>query len=246
MWEWVSCHSNSCHTGSCGNDGTMVVTLVVWTGPSVHGAGDVEGGGGGSGHTVGHDGVLYVCIAASLGTVPDQCALKEAPTFPENADPEGAVAKMALQTSSLLALLNAQDLPGVSAKATKVWLGEGLGTVSKRTHDRMMKWEFIDLGELRTRTLAERGAVESDTERLVVLPGFELSQAKKKPIADILMWVQCFSRYTAAMAKKFPESTPGFTSHMLVVLKAHAEVVSYTFSMTAAMAPFRELLQPSR
>ena len=42
MWEWVSCHSNSCHTGSGGNDGTMVVTLVVWTGPSVHGAGDVE------------------------------------------------------------------------------------------------------------------------------------------------------------------------------------------------------------
>ena len=157
-------------------------------------------------------------------TVPDQGALKEAPTFPENADPEGAVAKMALQTSSLLALLNAQDLPGVSAKATKVRLGEGLGTVSKRTHDRMMKWEFIDLGELRTRTLAERRAVESDTERLVVLPGFEVSQAKKKPIADILTWVQCFSRYTAAMAKKFPESTPGFMSHMLVVLKAHAEV----------------------
>jgi len=31
-----------------------------------------------------------------------------------------------------------------------------------------------------------------------VLPGFELSQVKSKPIKDIVTWVHCFACYTAA------------------------------------------------
>ncbi len=62
-----------------------------------------------------------------------------------------------------------------------------------------------------------------DAERFV-LPGFEVKQARKKPITNILTWVQCFSKYTAAMAQMYPEVTPGFMSHMLVVLKAYSEV----------------------
>ena len=40
-----------------------------------------------------------------------------------------------------------------------------------------------------------------------------MSQTRKKPVANIVMWVQCFAKYTAAMAKHFPNCTPGFMSH---------------------------------
>ena len=123
-----------------------------------------------------------------------------------------------------MALSSTQELSSNPGKAAKVWLGEGLGTISKRTYERMMRWEFVDLGELRPRTVADRATAESETEKLVVLPGFEVTQARKRPINNIVTWVQCFGRYTAAMAKRYPECTPGFMSHMLAVLKAHGEV----------------------
>ena len=51
-----------------------------------------------------------------------------------------------------------------------------------------------------------------------------MTQAKKKPVNSIIVWTQCFARYTGAMAKEFPECTPDFMSHMLTVLKACGEV----------------------
>ena len=65
---------------------------------------------------------------------------------------------------------------------------------------------------------------EANTEKLVILPGFEVAQTRKRPVTSIITWVHCFSRYTAAMAKQFPECTPGFMSHLLTVLKAYREV----------------------
>ena len=72
------------------------------------------------------------------------------------------------------------------AKSSKIWLGEDLGSISKRTYDWMMKWEFIDMGELRLRTAVEKTMLEPDTQKVVVLPGFEVAQAKQKPITDII------------------------------------------------------------
>ena len=64
---------------------------------------------------------------------------------------------------------------------------------------------------------------ESDTQTLLAMPGFELPQPHKKTINNIITWVQCFSWYTAALVKHFPECTPGFMSHMFTVLKAYNE-----------------------
>ena len=71
------------------------------------------------------------------------------------------------------------------AKAAKVWLGEGLGSQSKWTYDKMLRWEFVDLGEFRPKPLMDKVEMEGDTEKLVVLPGFEVTQARKKPINNI-------------------------------------------------------------
>ena len=58
----------------------------------------------------------------------------------------------------------------------------------------------------------------------VVLPGFEVAQARKKPVVNIVTWMHCYARYTAVMAAAHPTSTPGFMAHMLTVLKAYTEV----------------------
>jgi hypothetical protein len=55
------------------------------------------------------------------------------------------------------------------------------------------------------------------------LPGFEVSQTKHKPIADIATWAYCFARYTAAMATKYPTCTVGFMAHQVTVLKVYME-----------------------
>ena len=51
-----------------------------------------------------------------------------------------------------------------------------------------------------------------------------MAQAKQKPITDIITWVHCYSRYTAAMVTKFPDCTPGLMSHLLTVLRAYSDV----------------------
>ena len=135
-----------------------------------------------------------------------------------------AVTRAAQRTSSLLALLNVQAAWDTPIKATRVWLGEGLGSVTKRAYDKMIKWEYLDLAELRPWTAYDMVVGDADSERLVVLPGLEVTQARKKPIYSILVWCQCFARYTAVMASKFQECALGFMSHQLTVLKAHAEV----------------------
>ena len=49
----------------------------------------------------------------------------------------------------------------------------------------MMKWEFTELGELGLRTAVEKTMLEPDTQKVVVLPEFEVAKAKQKPITDI-------------------------------------------------------------
>lgn len=176
-------------------------------------------------------------ITVVLGLKPGKEALKGVPTFSGSEDEKeqekhqdnaGAqpseTGQAALQATTLLSLVNAHSAWNAPAKMTKVWLGEGLGSIPKRVQERMLKWEFVDLAEFRQRSAAERTALEDNTDKLMILPGFEVAHSKKKPVTDIITWVQCFSRYTAAMAQSFPDCTPGFMSHMITVLKAYTEV----------------------
>ena len=92
---------------------------------------------------------------------------------------------VAKQASSLMALLTSREALDAPSKSSKVWLGKGLGSISKRTYDRMIRWEFIDMGDLRQSTAMEKMTVEADTQKLVVLPGFEVSQARQKPVTEL-------------------------------------------------------------
>jgi len=172
---------------------------------------------------------VFLYAAVSLGTVPSSDVLKGLLPFEAGGSTgeevgETPAVRAAKQASSLVALLSSQAESGASMKAQKVWLGEGLGSVPKRTYDKAIRWEFVDSAEFRPKTLTEKFAMESDTQKLVVLPGFEVAQAKQRPVTDIITWTQCFARYTVTMAKKFPECTAGFISHMLTVFRAYREV----------------------
>ena len=65
----------------------------------------------------------------------------------------------------------------------------------------------------------ERVPTEADTQKWVVLSGFEVAQ-----VVNIVTWMHYYARYTAVMAAAHPTSTPGFMAHMLTVLKAYTEV----------------------
>lgn len=165
----------------------------------------------------------------SVGILPGAEALGNVPRITEGG-PSGVgtgemeAKRTATQAASLMALLQARADTALPMKLSKVWLGDGLGSLAKKTHERMLRWEFIELGELRPKNPLERVPAEADTQKLVILPGFEVSQVKRKPITDIITWAHCFARYTAAMSAEYPECTPGFMAHMLTVFKAYTEV----------------------
>lgn len=178
---------------------------------------------------------LYDFAAVTLGTTPNKKALENVPTFTgkdpagvDQGEPSGnptvdpALTTVAQQMSSLNTLLGVNAEWNAPGKSSRKWLGDVLGSLSERVYDKMMRWEFVDMGDLLPKSSHDRPA-ESDTERLVVLPGFEVSHARKKPVTNIITWIQCFSRYTAAMAKEFPDCTPGFMSHLLTVIKGFQE-----------------------
>ena len=175
----------------------------------------------------------YLSYAAvSLGVVPEKEALVGVPLFSKGSEavkgdpkesPESSSARVAQQTNTLMSLIKAHESLSAPSKASRVWLGEGLGSIPKRVQERMMRWEFMDMSDFRPRSSLDPATAELNTEKIVVLPGFEVSQPRKKPVNNFLTWVQCFSRYTAAMSKHYPDSTSGFMSHLLTVLKAYNE-----------------------
>ena len=169
-------------------------------------------------------------VTASLGKLPGEDELKDTPVFPQTKDKEAvedqdsSSARVAQQTNTLMSLIKAHDSLSSSSKASRVWLGDGVGSIPKRVYDRMLRWEFMDMSDFRPRSSKDPAMLDSDVEKLVVLPGFEVSQPLKKPVNDFITWVQCFFRYTAAMSKHHTDCTPGFMSHLLTVLKAFNEV----------------------
>jgi len=129
-------------------------------------------------------------VTVSLGMVPTESALADVPQLEASRSTGGEEGEtsavwVAKQESALIACLTSWEAPDALSKSSKVWLGEGLGSISKRTYDRMIRWEFIDMGDLRQSTAMEKMTVEAYTQKLVVLPGFEVSQARQKTVMDI-------------------------------------------------------------
>jgi hypothetical protein len=87
----------------------------------------------------------------------------------------------------LTSLLSLPD----TTKQRKVWIGDGLPTVPKKLHDRMLQWEFIDLSELHPVGPLESIKQEQETQNYILGPGFKVAKAKNRNIEDISTWLQC-------------------------------------------------------
>ena len=177
--------------------------------------------------------LFFFLGTASLGKLPGEDALKGVPLFSTSKEVVATVPKdlgesnadrAAQQTSTLMSLVKVHESLNATLKASNIWLGEGLGSVSKRIHERMLRWEFMDMSDFRPRSSLDQVSSEAEMEKLVVLPGFEVSQPRKRPVNNFITWVQCFCCYTAAMSKHYPDCTMGFMSHLLIVLKVFNEV----------------------
>ena len=88
----------------------------------------------------------------------------------------------------------------------------------------MIGFWYVDFQDFKPRTGAEKDVTGIECEKLVVLPGVEVAQSRRKPILSILTWVQCYCKYVAAVSQKFPEAVAGLVGHLLVVVKAYLEV----------------------
>jgi len=95
-----------------------------------------------------------------------------------------SMAKVASQTATIMLLLKVQESMNPASKTGRGWLGEGLCSISKRVHEWMLKWEVMDMNDFRPRSAGDHSVSECDTEKLIVLPGFEVSQPRKKPVDD--------------------------------------------------------------
>ena len=43
---------------------------------------------------------------------------------------------------------------------------------------------------------------------------------RKRPVTDVLTWVQCFGVYVGMLAKQFPDVVPELMSYMVAIIKA--------------------------
>ena len=70
-------------------------------------------------------------------------------------------------------------------KQPRVFVGEGFPTIPKWLYDKILRWEFVDFADLRAPVSAETLNADMDPQKLIVLPGLEVSKAKKKAVQDI-------------------------------------------------------------
>ena len=93
---------------------------------------------------------------------------------------------------------------GDGAKLQKVCVGAGLPSIPRRVHDRMLKWEYVNLAEFRSPGTLEAINPKPDPQQYAVIPGLESASTKKKLIQCIHTWFACFAVYTAVAKAWYP------------------------------------------
>ena len=119
-------------------------------------------------------------LAVLLGTIPSKESLSGIPVFNEeggrgkekakDVDKEGQKTDIAdtsvsveQQASTLMSLFSAQQNLGASSKTMRVLLGEGLGSLPKWVHERMLKWELMAMQAFHPCSTLSQSVADSDT-----------------------------------------------------------------------------------
>ena len=95
-----------------------------------------------------------------------------------------------------------------TARQPKVWVGDGLPPIPKKLHERILKWEFIELSELLPPGTLVKIQPELEPQKFIIMPGLEVARPRKKPIESIMQWIRCFAVYVAVLTTEFPDAVP--------------------------------------
>ena len=96
-----------------------------------------------------------------------------------------------------------------------VCIGEALPPIPEKLMNRIYRWEFIDMVELLPEALVSARAPSQIGPSALVY--------RKRPVSDVLIWVQYFGIYVGILAKQFPDAVPELMSYMVSIIKASAD-----------------------
>ena len=95
-----------------------------------------------------------------------------------------------------------------------MWIGNGLPAITKKLYEKVANWEFIDLSKFKSAGILDTINPEPDPQKYIILPGLEIAWACRKPIRDIITWVQCFAVFMAAVHKQDPAAVRAACLHV--------------------------------
>lgn len=127
-------------------------------------------------------------------------------------------AKNALE-QTLQALGKAGEDQSLDTATPLTPVGAGLSALPKKMIQKIEGKEYVDFNELPPAKGKGRSINQTLEGQIVVVQAAELMQARKT-IPDLATWAQCFSLYTAVVAKKNPERVPELMAYQTIITKA--------------------------
>ena len=114
-------------------------------------------------------------------------------------------------TSPLPAVINNNDPSIMPTMPVRMFMGDSMLPLPDSIVATLHKLEFVDMSELRP----ESWLLDEEADEKSVAALFK---TKKKPVTDILIWVQCFASYVAVLAQSFPAHTPQFMAYLAIIV----------------------------
>ena len=115
---------------------------------------------------------------------------------------------------------NKEETSGVDTgdqeSSTVICIGAGLPPVPQKLVKRIQAGEFIDMSELLPDRLGINAGPPLEGDK-------ESKQTKRRQVANILEWVQCFSVFTAVRTQKCPEKTQDLLGYLAPIVEARME-----------------------
>lgn len=108
---------------------------------------------------------------------------------------------------------NNADSPDTSSVLS---IGAGLLPVPLKLVKRIQAGEFIDMSELLPDRLGINAGPPLDGDK-------EEKRTKRRQVANILEWVQCFSIFMAVRTQKYPEKTQDMLGYLALIIEARME-----------------------
>lgn len=101
------------------------------------------------------------------------------------------------QASGAAATLNLLPLapPSLKLPTTGTYIGDGMPPVPAKLTAKILRWEFVEMGELLPEFWATLKETEGEKER---------RNRQGRKVTDIYTWLQCYAAYVAVLGLSFP------------------------------------------